>query len=400
MGPGGAGGSPVGVQGQGGGGPGQVLAGPGTRGTGQDQVVGIHAGQLLADLPPRVTVHDHAHRLGVGLEETAQVGVQEGGALGGRGQDDVTGGGHPGQDVEAGDGGGAGPHVVGVEAVAHGHGPYPSGAGQGALVDARVGLATGQRGTARGVGNGCHEAPIAQGEALLRGQGGVEVGGHVQGPLGNGVQALGQERPVHAGVPALDDGGGVVVGGAGDPEALVQEGLADPVPSHHQDQGASWQVLAQHGGGVHGGGEDLLRVALNVVGPQFGHDLRGRPGGVVGDEGQAHARGPGPADALGGVGDPGVAGEADAVEIQQGNVVGGGQGGSGAEQPGRERTAGGYLTHACHPSPPPRALPRPSWSRCSPPSTSWSSPGSLSRVAPSSPSWAARASSSDSSWMS
>ena len=212
----------------------------------------------------------------MGLGQATQVGVEEAGTLGGRRADDVSRVGDTGEDVEARDPGGPGPDVVGVEPVADRQGPGTTGPLEGTGVDTGEGLAPGQGLLARGVDNGGHEAAVAQGKAPLGGQGRIEVGGHVQSPGIDGVDALGQQRPVDRRVPALDDGHGPVLRTAGHLEALVEEGLADAIAADDEHHGARFDVLGEHGGRVHGGAEDLRSLGEDVVVRQFVHDRLGR----------------------------------------------------------------------------------------------------------------------------
>ena len=179
--------------------------------------------------------------------------------------------------MEPRDPGGPGPDVIGVEPVADRQGPGTTGPLEGTRVDAWEGLAPGQGLLAGGMDDGGHEAAIAQGEAPLGGQSRIEVGGHVQGPGIDGVDALGQQRPVDRRVPALDDGHGPVLRTAGHLEALVEEGLADAVAADDEHHGARFDMLGEHGGRVHGGAEDLRRLGNDVVVRQLVHDRLGRP---------------------------------------------------------------------------------------------------------------------------
>lgn len=164
----------------------RVAAAPVGSAAGPDAVTGIGGWtsprRALWPTCHHVSVHDHAHRLGVGLEEDrAGSGLlPKSGALGGRG---------PGRRH------GRTPAVrtwrPGMEAARAptwsvlrrspptATGRTPPAQARGFLVDARVGLATGQQGQPKGRVAAWFRA---QGEALLRGQGGVEVGGHVPGP--------------------------------------------------------------------------------------------------------------------------------------------------------------------------------------------------------------------------
>ena len=78
----------------------------------------------------------------------------------------------------------------------------------------------------------------------------------------------------------------------------------------------SAMMLAQEGGGVHGGSENLAGEGLDIIGGELVDDGLRRPGSVVGDEGQAHVQRSGVIGALGRVRDPRLASEADAVQVE------------------------------------------------------------------------------------
>ena len=114
----------------------------------------------------------------------------------------------------------------------------------------------------------------------------------------------------------------MVLRGVDDAQSGVDDGLAQARSTDDVDGRAGGDALSEDGGAVHGGGEDLGGVALDVVAGELVDDgLRGARG-VVRDEGEAHTAGAGAVDALSGVLDAGVAREADAVQVEEGDVVG------------------------------------------------------------------------------
>lgn len=194
-------------------------------------------------------------------------------ALLGPGQDDVARRADARQDVQSGDAGGAGPDVIGVETITHGQRGGATGAGESvAQIPGTACLRPAARD--RGIGDGRHETAIAQSEATLGGQGGVEIGGDVKRPIGDGA-GLRHHRPVDGRIPALNDSGGPVVGRGDNREASAAR--AERRPSPTTSTGEPREPLAQQCGGVHGGREDLVRR-----GPEYrcGTACRQRPGGA------------------------------------------------------------------------------------------------------------------------
>ena len=106
----------------------------------------------------------------------------------------------------------------------------------------------------------------------------------MEGSIRDGVQALRHHRPVHHGIPALDDGGGFVIGRGDDLESLVGQGVTQALTADDQHCGALGEVLVQEGRGVHGGREDLPGEGPDAVTTQFVDDGPGSTGGVVGHE--------------------------------------------------------------------------------------------------------------------